>query len=238
MIKYFILLNFIFFFFFGALSVKADNVYVVIQKQQEQKKQSRWSLGEWMIQERKIHLMDQWLAMNTEEIGAEWRFHYSAMSFERNEDQNNTLNGSIYGLEVFYGFLGVGAEQIKADDESLLINTKIKIKLIGSSQQSTHLNIYYGLARGGETGGPDASLYGLEGDLYLYGGFGVRYLYEEYKPNSRADAVYFEGLRRENGLFLESGFIRLKYSIFEIDYRGNVTENKDKGNLIGVEFHF
>lgn len=218
-------------------SAYSDNVYVVIQKQQEKKKQSRWSLGEWMIQERKIRLMDQWLALNTNEIGAEWKLFYSNLNFER-DDSNDTLNGSKYGLELFYGFLGVKYEEINMDEERLLKNTSIQLKLLGSSQQSTHFNVHYGISSSSKDSNPKASFYGYSGDLYFYGGFGYSFLYEEYSADSKTESVYYDALRRENSLFIESGFIRLKYSLFEINYKGQPAGHRDVGNYFGVDLNF
>lgn len=215
----------------------ADNIYVVIQKQQEKKKQSRWSLGEWMIQERKIRLMDQWLALNSTEIGAEWKLFYSGLSFER-DGEDETLDGSKYGIELFYGFLGVKHEEVQMNDEDLLSNTSIQLKLLGSSQQSTHLNIHYGISSSGKDSNPKASFYGYSGDLYVYGGFGFSFLYEEYAADSKSDSVYYDAFRRENSLFLESGFIRLKYSLFEINYQGQPIAHKDVGSYLGVDLNF
>jgi hypothetical protein len=215
----------------------ADNVYVVIQKQQEKKKQSRWSLGEWMIQERKIRLMDQWLALNTKEIGSEWRLYYRNTSIERSTSSTD-LTGSDLGIEVFYGFLGIGYEQMQVDSSSLLKSTKVKIKLLGSSQQSTHINIFAGLSSSDDVNGEKVNVLGYEGDLYLFSNFGFSARYEEYTASDTNASSYFNGLYRINSFFIESGFIRISYGIFEMDYRRNTNPFKDSGNKVSVDFNF
>lgn len=227
-----LLLSFIF-----TAPLKAENIYVVINKQQEKKKQSRWSLGEWMIQQRKIRLMDQWLALNTEEIGAEWRLHYSNVTYERNETGGDKSSSDL-GLEVFYGFIGVSYEQFSGESKTLIKNTALKLKLIGSSQQSTHLNLVYGISKGDFSDSASSTYLGYEGDLYLFGSFGYHFRYEDYTPDSKTDGTYFSGIYRLNSLFIESGFIRLLYGIYELDYRENTSPFIDKGTKIAVEFNF
>lgn len=217
----------------------AEDIYVVINKQQEKKKQSRWSLGEWMIQQRQVRLMDQWLALNTvDEIGAEWKLHYSNVTYERDESGND-LNGSDLGLELFYGFLGVSYEQFSVDGEALLKNTAIKLNIIGSSQQSTHFNIVYGISKG-ETasGSANSNFYGYQGDLYFFSSFGYHFRYDEYSASSSTESPRFDGIYRLNSLFIESGFIRLLYGVYELDYRENLTPFKDKGTKVSLELNF
>lgn len=219
------------------LSLFADNVYVVIQKQQEKKKQSRWSLGEWMIQERQIRLMDQWLALNTKEIGSEWRLYYRNTNIERSTSSTD-LSGSDLGIEVFYGFLGLGYEQMSVDSSSILKSSKVKIKLLGSSQQSTHINVFAGLSSSDDSDGEYSNVLGYEGDLYLFSNFGFSTRYEEFSASDTSATNYFDGIYRVNSFFIESGFIRLSYGIFELDYRRNASPFKDTGNKVSVDFNF
>ena len=109
---------------------------------------------------------------------------------------------------------------------------------MGSSQQSTHFNILYGTSKGELSGAASSSYMGYEGDLYFINSIGYHFRYYEFTPESESDSHYFSGLYRENAIFIESGFIRILYSIYELNYKENISPAIDRGSKIKLELNF
>ncbi|MFK8138109.1 MAG: hypothetical protein AB8E15_07105 [Bdellovibrionales bacterium] len=222
--------------FSPSLLSEETNVYVVVQKKLEEKKRSRWSLSDWIDQQQRVKLMDHWLAMNTTELGSEFRFRLSQNTYSDQALVESQTND--YEFQYFYRFIGLEYAYSSSDQEVLYDLKAIKLNLIGSSQQSTHLNLGYGIVESDlMSQGSRASTYTADGDLYLASWLGLNFSYWQFNEDSSAVST-FTGFKRENALFIESGFLRIFYSVFGMKQEESGSVEILDGSKVGLEFHF
>lgn len=131
---------------FGLL---ADDVYLVVIKKAVEKKQSRWSLTEWMSTKRKIEEMDRWLALNSDwpvsifEGYLEGSFT-NTFSYRQDNYPSQGVNAVGGKAGFFLAFLGIEA----AADESPLkwdqVEGQISLRILGNYEQNNNLTLGYG----------------------------------------------------------------------------------------------
>lgn len=208
----------------GGRCARADDVYTVTVKKQEQKKKTRWSLAEWLETKERIRLMDQWLALHSP---SPYEFFVSGIYGVGTEPSSSgwgvsaAAYASIVGLEAQYESNGVTSA-----------STFVDLRLFGYHNQGSNITVEGGLRHLNYGGSSVRSpLLGAKLCLYLnrFSGFEglVRHFYE-----STAGAVG-AGKRYEAGAFIDFQFIR----IFG-DYFRETTPETRAGVNLGARFYF
>lgn len=225
---------------FKAMAI--EGVYQVIIKKQEQKRQSRWSLGEWLATKQRIALMDQWLALNTDSNLFEAVLDYSQHSFSPTIGGVEVdKNASVYNAKFYLTVLGFEWERDHTSYGPEFEKYNISLRLFGTSQQSTHINLLYGVkqTREKDYGHFESQFFGVDGDIYLLSFLGVSGSFEKLSEED-VSGVKLHGESSSYGAFLELFFLRLyienrKESYF---YRGNNRGDFYKeGTALGVAIY-
>lgn len=68
-------------------SLAQEGLYEFIERKQAEKKQSRWTLAQWLALKERNGLMDQWLALNTAPNFLDFNIALEAADFD------HTING-------------------------------------------------------------------------------------------------------------------------------------------------
>ncbi|MDD0852056.1 hypothetical protein HBN50_03065 [Halobacteriovorax sp. GB3] len=222
-------------------SFAIEGVYTVIVQKQEQKKQSRWSLADWLATKKRIALMDQWLALNTESNIFEMIVDYQHYEFD-DAFLSETKVSDRANLKMFVTLLGLEAEKEWSTSQLKTNHYNLSLRLLGSSQQSTHVNLLWGYKEI-ETriyGDYRTQFYGAEGDLYLLSFLGASGRFE--KIRQRANTISkVEGEKSRFGGFLEFYFIRLYYhktiEKYSFDSGTSVTRKERNGDTFGISLY-
>ncbi len=245
-------------FSLNSFSVIAGNdVYVFVVKKQEQKKSSRWSLGEWLLTKKKIALMDQWLALNSSSNLFEFylggnSMHYNLKRYTTSENIKIPHSGNEGELGIFCSIIGLEGSFAAFNEKGKSYTGQLSVRLLGRSYQGTHLSIYYGL-KGVNLKNDDRDKYsnqyvGGELSLYILPFLGIDgsykyYLEDKFSANSKTKKV--DGYYTDVGTFLDMSFLRLYGKLFydRVDVRQvapilNDVREVRKGVKLGAKIFF
>jgi len=225
---------------FLSANIFADEVYTVIIKKHEEKVQSRWTLADWLATKQRISLMDQWLALNTESNLFEFVLSYD--KFNLKQEQSNlksNYSDNRYGGKAFFTFLGIEGQS--DDTESLFDTTSynLNLRLLGGSQQSTHLNLHYGIRNVSDHAVNKFSPYffGIDFELYLLGFLGTNFKYSNTSSDS-INSISYHNRTRDIGVFVDLWFIRFYYEKSKNNHFYNGDKIKQDGERIGMALYF
>ncbi|MBX3019061.1 MAG: hypothetical protein KF767_14330 [Bdellovibrionaceae bacterium] len=185
------------------------------RKKAEAKKQSRWTLAEWLEQKERNRMMDLWLGMyapSPYEFILSGQYEPYEVNVWNGLTETRTKHTSGSGSVAFYALiLGVEAGYENNVQEGYTnVEGLVNLRVLGNSNQSTHLNLSYG-ARRKSFGGMELNqqLAGAELDLFLAQHLGVHGLYRVYFPVEDANLGTTKGSKSEVGAFIDYSFFRL-----------------------------
>lgn len=229
--------------------VWSDDIFVFVVKKEEQKKKSRWNIGDWLITKEKMRLMDQWLALHSSNPFFEgvisgglskYKLSYLPENQEKPEQKHKLSDGyaafyfSIFGFEIHY---------VDSDESFHALSTGINLRLIGNAVQGTHLTLQMGHRKFNEE--YDFRNYYIGGNLslYLISFIGVEGLFRYYLPEKAKDSEsILKGRKTEMGAFIDVSFLRIFGNWFteRLEYQQhNLTTTKDRKGLIsGIKVFF
>lgn len=134
---------------FCTLAAAQDDIYVVVIKKAVEKKQSRWSLGEWMTTKRKIEEMDRWLALNSDWPASIFEGYIDGsfapqmkLMFNELDDQKTNVFGARAGL--FLAFIGVEGTYDQSDLEFKHLEGQISLRIFGNYEQNNNFTLGFG----------------------------------------------------------------------------------------------
>ena len=236
--------------FVSLLSPKVEaieGVYEVIIRKQEEKKASRWTLADWLLTKQKMALMDQWLALNSSSTWFEFFLESSGTELE-GERSNiaQAFNKHAYrhqGAMYIRAFgLQGGVDKFSSFQDSSFYQANLI--LLGSSAQSTNIQVHYGkrnVSVDGNDFGP--TYWAVSSTLYLLPFLGGLYEYRNYGDDSEGNAAFLDGSRHEYGGFVDIWFFRLKGTYFKeranLRRSNNVTyDQRISGWWFGAQLFF
>lgn len=185
------------------------------RKKAEAKRQSRWTLAEWLEQKERNRMMDLWLGMYAPSpyefiLSAQYE-PYETLAFDGlTETRTKYTSGS--GSVAFYALiLGIEAGYENNVQEGFTdVEGLVHLRVLGNSNQSTHLNLSYGARRRTLQGAElNQQVAGAELDLFLAQHLGVHGLYRHYFPIEEANLGLTKGSMYEVGAFIDYSFFRL-----------------------------
>jgi hypothetical protein len=240
------LIGIVFFFVSaGAFPQGIEGIYQVIVKKQQEKQGQRWTLLDWLGTKKKMALMDQWLALNSSSSSL---FEFSLEASKGDLDFGDALSVSEKSFERFSSslyikFLGLSIIKEKIGTELSSTSFQGSIILLGSSNQSTNIQAYYGvrnLTYLNQELSPN--YWGARANLYILPFLGGFYDYRKYLSDSEGQYSFNSGDRHEFGGFLELWLLRLKVTLMRerLDFSGLGIAGRPSwnGGLVGAELFF
>ncbi len=193
---------------------------------QTAKKAQRWSLAQWMEQKGKFQLQDSWLASNRNPptdyelfVGADYSKLEQDILIEPSGP--STVKEDISSKSVhaggFYSIFGVYGRYEKSNDsERRAWDALAQLRLLGSSDQSSGIVLFYGLKD--LTLSLDKSQHQQAGGyltLYLLGSWAIQGRYASYFEDRADSGRDLKGHRIEASTWVEYGPIRVYGTYFK-----------------------
>lgn len=234
-------------FIFQSNAMSSDNIFIVIQKKQEAKKNVSWNLMDWMKTKKKMALMDQWLALNTSATPFEFflggdRSFYDLEDNLGSSDEYNASRGKIglYGL-----IFGIEGDYETSNEKYTAWSALWALRLLGSSSQGTNITLKHGIYDMNLSGGDKFQNIFVSGDitLQLASFMGVRGVYRKYMEDESNNGKKVSGNRITGIFFIDSSFLRIYGEWFKevLDFKetgvDTLTQTRE-GTRFGLTFFF
>ncbi len=209
-----------------------EGVYEVIIRKQQEKKASRWTLADWLMTKQKMALMDQWLALNSSSTWFEFLLEGSGNKLTADNTPESRLpyeaQAYRYQAAMYIKAFGLqgGKDKVSGFQDSSFYQANLI--LLGSSAQSTNIQLHYGLRNLNLVEGKvSPSYWGASATLYLLPFLGALYDHRKYGDDSEGTLSLREGSRQEVGGFIDVWFLRLKGTYFKERLKLNTTASGD-----------
>jgi hypothetical protein len=193
-----------------SIPAQADENYTFIIQKQEAKKNTRWSLAEWLETRDRMRLMDLWLAIHSPTpyefyIGGDYQFgEYS--------------NGARFtGWKAFVAAYATifGLELQRENSPNPRWFGLFNFRFFGYHAQGTNITFHLGLRANGDGSSTRNGLMGLSLSFYFARFFGVHGLwYNYFDSNTSTSGAVLTGSRYEGGAFLDFSFLRVYGNYF------------------------
>ena len=233
-------------------NAQIEGTYEVAIKKQEEKKQSRWSLGDWLAQKQKNHLMDLWLAANSHSspyeffIGGQGTSYSSTLSTA--STQSTRYTGASGDVAAYAGVFGLRGGYGTDSENRTLTYGSLNLRLLGRSLQDTHINLEFGI-RGqaintNTTPENFQCQYGGGSlDLYLTKYFGLEGMYRKILPGTSNQGRTLQGEDETAGVFLDFNILRVfgNWTNQFLQYSGGTQVNSTESNQgfnSGIRLYF
>lgn len=186
-------------------------------------------------------MMDLWLGMYEPSpyeliLGGQYLSYDSVTGANsENRSQATSTSGS---LAFFALILGVeGSYENNVTERIQTAEGLVHLRILGNSNQSTHLNLSYG-SRKKTIEGVDLSqqVAGAELDLYIEKHLGLHGRYRQYLPTEEDHFGRTEGHRHEVGAFFDIEFMRVFGNWFVEEETSTSTTNETRRDRRGVEY--
>jgi hypothetical protein len=185
---------------------RADDVYTLVIKKQEQKQATRWSLSEWLETRDRMRLMDLWLALHTP---SPYEFFISGAYVSGQDSPGIDFTGWDVSAAAFATIFGLEFRYDSSLRSSLI--GLFDLRIFGYQDQGTNLTLQAGL-RHDRSGGMSArnAVAGVRATIYLARHFGIEGLYRHFFDSTPSEAGFsFSGSRYEGGAFVDFSFVRV-----------------------------
>ncbi len=195
--------------------------FEIFNSKSADQQKNRWSLVDYLLTQKKVALMDQWLALNSD---ADWfmmKLNYLQGTLERETSNLTGLTETDYKKyagTAFFKFIGLEYGREEFSDVSKFDFYQIGLLLLGNSIQGSHLMLH-----GGQRDFDyDATTrfkqpyYGGSLDLYLLKFFGLSGMYRKYSDEVSEDGLFeLSSYRTEYTAFIDLLALRIKATVFE-----------------------
>lgn len=196
---------------------RADEVYNIVIKKQEEKAKGRWSLADWLDTRDRMRMMDLWLALHSPSpfefyLGGAARYNWSQGQWGGHGYV--AAYASIFGLQFQYE--NWGSERLSGS---------FHLRVFGLHNQATNLTPEVGFQQESAGGTSFRSPYlGVGLTLYFAKFFGIDGSYRHFfssTPTAQGTAQFSD--RFEGSLFLEFRILRIYGSYtYEPTWNGTV----------------
>lgn len=213
----------------------ARNAFVdSLNKKVDVKKQSRWTLADWLGTKKKVDMMDSWLALNSSSNIFEFYLEASLFDYEN-------MNPHAFSAAGFISIFGVKLEQ-KIFRQEISSSAEGILRLLGKSEQGTRLNLFYGLRV------MDESIYskiyempywGGEIRLYLLSFLSMDGRYLNYSKSERSDSLNISGYDLAFGVNIDIGPIQFFFQkLNEVRSVTGQESSHEEGFRYGLRLYF
>jgi hypothetical protein len=228
---HFLAFSFLFSVFAFETSAYADDSYTFIIKKQEDKKQSRWTLGDWLDTQNKMRTQDMWLAMHSPspyEFFLQGGYEFGQSTSGGSYTAGNYAAGAfatIFGLE--------GSYEATLDTR---FTAQFDLRIFGYHDQGTNITLFAGV-RGVSNALTSYRnpILGVRMRVYLARYFGIGALYRhDLDATPSALSVTDSGNRYEAEAFIDFSFVQ----IFGNYFSEPETFETRNGFSIGARIYF
>lgn len=175
---------------------------------------SRWTLEEWLRQKERNRLMDQWLALNS---SSAYEFfvagRYLSSVTESSATQFLKKNDQVLGAEIgaYASIVGLEARHERFQESDISATEfEFHVRILGTSLQSTHLGLHYGLKVRNEGGDElKQQVPGVTLTVYLLKHFGLSGSYRMELPSESEAGHQREGFSAAGEAFIDFEQIRI-----------------------------
>jgi hypothetical protein len=222
----------------------------LLSNSSEAKAAKRFSLMEWLENKDRNRMMDLWLSINTP-TPYEFMIGGSLLQYDNISTTNNVASTqqvkSYHGeIHAYATLVGITAQYQNNVEEGFNDTVgQFNLRIFGSSTQSSHITLHYGLRTRIATDGsyrlnqlyPAATL-----QIYLTKLFGIYGNYRLYSPVSESFYGDTSADELNAGIFIEYGILRLYgnyYNERQNSKLNNIETTLDrKGTRVGLQFNF
>lgn len=232
------------FLFVLSINTWAKNSFLESLNQKvEVKKKTRWTLNDWLDTKKQMSLMDSWLAANTSDHLFE--FYLGVLHFNYTQDLTGQLKTELSTLSyTFTGFVSIFGLNFKSEneDDSSHLQGEILLRLLGKAEQSTRLNIFYGIENVDSntfTETYNIPFYGASIKLYVFSFFALQAKYLTSQKTKLPNLVDVDGKTLEYGASVDVGPFQLlgDWVQKEMNYSSSVRSKKE-GLRLGLLIYF
>lgn len=226
-----------------SLSARADDVYTVIIKKQEQTQQTSWYLDDWFATKNRIRLMDMWLALHSP---SPYEF-YVAPEYQIVDGSNGgaaeRFSGNAWRIRAaaYASIFGLGLEKgFNPDSEWSAL---FLLRIFGLHAQTTNLTLQAGIRSEGDPVDGRNAVLGLSSTLSATRYFGIDGYYRHYFPSAGSSSgVVSSGNRWELGPYIDFRPLRIYVKYFS-DSETQIAQSvsvpvSGEGVLIGAQLFF
>jgi hypothetical protein len=200
-----------------------DEVYTFVVKKQEEKKQTRWDLSDWITTRDKMRMQDLWLQLHSP----------SPYEFYLGGDYQMPAGDNIAAFQVGAYASIFGLEYWRESERWLGL---FHLRLLGYHDQGTNITLEAGV-KADSPGGVTyrTGLAGVSLTLYLNKFFGVDGRYRYYfAPGANSAGVTGSGNRYEGDVFIDFSLLRL----FGGYFNETIADVTTTGPQLGMRFYF
>ncbi len=231
--------------------VFADDIYVVVVKKSVEKKQSRWSLGEWMTTKRKIEQMDRWLALNSDwpssifegYIDGSFSPQFKLNLSDDPQEQANSM-GARAGL--FVAFLGIEGAFDQSDLKLDQIEGQVSLRIFGNYEQNNNFTVGYGrrqsdykLDSGNFTDKFRNDFASARLNLMMASFFGIKGEYKKFFPSTTlTQNIRSEGEGVEASAYFDILFLNIYATYFKENWKVGSERPVREGMRYGLRLYF
>jgi hypothetical protein len=219
---------------FAQSSAGSGGAWGFAGRKAEVKRQSRWSLDEWLATRDRMRWSDMWLAMNSP---SPYEFFVSGAANLTSMDDHSKFQMK-YALGAYASIVG-----LEFDHENIVgeaYNARLNLRVMGYNVQNTNLTLFGGLRWRTENDGFRQPYLGASLTLYLRKFFGVYGQYRSYLA-STPGSVHgnLTGSRWEAGPFIDFGPLRVFGNyVHESESGDNGYSDVGKGWILGGQLFF
>jgi hypothetical protein len=229
-----------------------------LKEKSDAKYQDIWSLSDWFETQRRVRLMDQWLALNSSSNPFEFYLGGQTTKYERLINTNGAdglpknFNITQGTFGAFASIIGLQAQYTAAPDNYTQGEGTIHLRLLGRSQQGTNLTGFYGVRKRiydeksyttqKET--VQQQMAGGSITLNLTKFFGIQGTFKNYYKHKTNLENELSGHRIEGTAFIDFLFVRVYGTWFEDQDKyittatPNVYKVRSRGILGGLQLWF
>jgi hypothetical protein len=218
----------------------ADDVYTVIVKKQEVKKQSRWSLSDWLETKNKIRLMDMWLALHTP---SPYEFYFGGNMQFANKNHGASYSGGQGHFGAFATIFGLEAQHEQS--AARITNGIFHFRVFGFHNQTTNITLQGGLRlRSGSSEMLRSPFAGVSTTIYFSRFFGFDGTFRQiFTSNTTSGGYSITGKRYEANAFIDFKFLRIFGGYFHEQEFTSLASAQNQhpirsGALGGARFYF
>lgn len=230
----------------GGSSSGGGGGYMEFRRRAETRQQSRWTLKEWLEQKDRNRMMDLWLGMYAPSpyefiVGGQYESYDTQISVPVSSSHYTATSGSIAFYAMILGVEGQYENNIAEHFQSS--EGLVHLRVLGNSNQGTHLNLSYGARRRSSDGFDlNQQAAGAELDLYIEKHIGLHGLYRVYFPIEEDNLGLTQGTRSEAGAFFDISFMRVYGNWFTDNTSSKMnsveTNTNRSGFQYGLKFYF
>lgn len=204
-------------------------------KKAEIKKQSRWSLDDWLATKDRNKAADLWLSFNSP---SPYEFFFkTAANFTQVSNTNRKLEGA-FGIGAYVQSIG-----LEFDRETLVgpaYHGRIHFRIFGSNVQNTNFTLQAGMRQRINDQTYRQAYAGASAALYLRRFFGLTGEWRSYFGSTPSPYGEVTGSRVQVGPFIDYGALRIFGSFVKETESGTFAsyQASASGWMVGAQFFF